>query len=66
MTRQAKPQLGWLLPNHAIRRAAYAEVMELLEVERITGVQVRCAANLPATVPRWNWRNGETSCAHNW
>ena len=35
-----KPQLGWLLPNHAIRRAAYAGVMELPEVERITGVQV--------------------------
>ena len=35
-----KPQLGWLLSNHAIRRAAYAEVMELPEVERITGVQV--------------------------
>ncbi|MGY3038432.1 ubiquinone biosynthesis UbiH/UbiF/VisC/COQ6 family hydroxylase [Rhodanobacter sp. TND4EL1] len=35
-----KPQLGWLLSNHAIRRAAYAEVMELPDVERITGVQV--------------------------
>lgn len=35
-----KSQLGWLLPNHAIRRAAYAEVMELPEVERITGAQV--------------------------
>lgn len=35
-----KSQLGWLLSNHAIRRAAYAEVMELPEVERITGVQV--------------------------
>ncbi|WP_426687505.1 5-demethoxyubiquinol-8 5-hydroxylase UbiM [Rhodanobacter ginsengiterrae] len=35
-----KPQLGWLLSNHAIRRAAYAEVMALPEVERITGVQV--------------------------
>ena len=35
-----KPQLGWLLSNHAIRRAAYAGVMELPEVERITGVQV--------------------------
>lgn len=35
-----KPQLGWLLSNHAIRRAAYVGVMELPEVERITGVQV--------------------------
>lgn len=35
-----KSQLGWLLSNHAIRRAAYAEVMELPEVERITGAQV--------------------------
>jgi ubiquinone biosynthesis UbiH/UbiF/VisC/COQ6 family hydroxylase len=35
-----KPQLGWLLSNHAIRRAAYAEVMALPDVERITGVQV--------------------------
>ena len=35
-----KSQLGWLLSNHAIRRAAYAEVMELPESERITGVQV--------------------------
>jgi ubiquinone biosynthesis UbiH/UbiF/VisC/COQ6 family hydroxylase len=35
-----KSQLGWLLSNHAIRRAAYAAVMEVPEVERITGVQV--------------------------
>jgi ubiquinone biosynthesis UbiH/UbiF/VisC/COQ6 family hydroxylase len=35
-----KSQLGWLLPNHAIRRAAYAEVMSLPEVERIAGVRV--------------------------
>lgn len=35
-----KSQLGWLLSNHAIRRAAYAEVMEQPESERITGVQV--------------------------
>ena len=35
-----KSQLGWLLSNHAIRRTAYAEVMELPEVERITGVRV--------------------------
>lgn len=35
-----KSQLGWLLSNHAIRRAAYAEVMELPEVERITGARV--------------------------
>jgi len=34
-------QLGWLLPNHAIRRAAYAEVMKLPETERITGTQVK-------------------------
>jgi len=36
-----KSQLGWLLSNHAIRRAAYAEVMELPEVERITGTDVK-------------------------
>jgi ubiquinone biosynthesis UbiH/UbiF/VisC/COQ6 family hydroxylase len=35
-----KSQLGWLLSNHAIRRAAYAEVMTLPEVERITGARV--------------------------
>lgn len=35
-----KSQLGWLLSNHAIRRAAYAGVMELPEVERITGARV--------------------------
>lgn len=35
-----KSQLGWLLCNHAIRRAAYAEVMELPDVERITGARV--------------------------
>ena len=35
-----KSQLGWLLSNHAIRRTAYAEVMELPEAERITGVRV--------------------------
>ncbi|MEO7066081.1 MAG: 5-demethoxyubiquinol-8 5-hydroxylase UbiM [Rhodanobacter sp.] len=35
-----KAQLGWLLSNHAIRRTAYAEVMDLPEVERITGVRV--------------------------
>ena len=33
-------QLGWLLSNHAIRRAAYEEVMALPEVERITGARV--------------------------
>lgn len=35
-----RSQLGWLLSNHAIRRAAYAEVMELPDVERITGARV--------------------------
>lgn len=35
-----KPQLGWLLSNHAIRRAAYAEVAGLPEVERISGARV--------------------------
>lgn len=33
-------QLGWLLSNHAIRRAAYAEVVELPGVQRFTGVSV--------------------------
>ena len=35
-----KSQLGWLLSNHAIRRAAYAEVLELADVELITGACV--------------------------
>jgi len=35
-----REQLGWLLSNHAIRRAAYEEVMTLPEVERITGARV--------------------------
>lgn len=35
-----REQLGWLLSNHAIRRAAYEEVMTLAEVERITGARV--------------------------
>lgn len=35
-----KDQLGWLLSNHAIRRAAYEEVAGLSEVERITGARV--------------------------
>ena len=35
-----KSQLGWLVSNHAIRRAAYEEVMALPEVERITGARV--------------------------
>ena len=35
-----KSQLGWLLSNQAIRRAAYAEVMALPDVERITGARV--------------------------
>lgn len=34
------PQLGWLLSNHAIRRAAWAEVAEMAQVERITGARV--------------------------
>ena len=35
-----KTQLGWLLSNHAIRRAAYAEVMSLPDVELLPGVRV--------------------------
>jgi len=35
-----REQLGWLLSNHALRRAAYEEVMTLAEVERITGARV--------------------------
>lgn len=35
-----KSQLGWLVSNHAIRRAAYEEVMAQPEVERITGARV--------------------------
>ncbi len=35
-----KSQLGWLLCNHAIRRAAYAEVMTLPEVEVMAGTRV--------------------------
>jgi ubiquinone biosynthesis UbiH/UbiF/VisC/COQ6 family hydroxylase len=33
-------QLGWLLPNHAIRRAAYAEVAALQDVAHFTGTRV--------------------------
>ena len=36
----SREQLGWLLSNHALRRAAYEEVMTLAEVERITGARV--------------------------
>ncbi|MDQ6646908.1 MAG: 5-demethoxyubiquinol-8 5-hydroxylase UbiM [Pseudomonadota bacterium] len=42
-----KQQLGWLLPNHAIRRAAYAEVVEMSGVQRITGVGVSAVRNDP-------------------
>lgn len=40
-----KQQLGWLLPNHAIRRAAYAEVAGMTEVRRITGMGVTAVKN---------------------
>jgi ubiquinone biosynthesis UbiH/UbiF/VisC/COQ6 family hydroxylase len=33
-------QLGWLLPNHAIRRAAHAEVAGLPDVTHFTGTRV--------------------------
>lgn len=39
------PQLGWLVPNHAIRRAAYAEVAAMDDVRRITGTGVAGVAN---------------------
>ncbi|MGP1667610.1 MAG: 5-demethoxyubiquinol-8 5-hydroxylase UbiM, partial [Rhodanobacter sp.] len=42
-----RSQLGWLLSNHAIRRVAYAAVMELPDVERITGVQVSAVRTHP-------------------
>jgi ubiquinone biosynthesis UbiH/UbiF/VisC/COQ6 family hydroxylase len=32
--------LGWLVSNHALRRAAYAQVVELPQVRCITGVRV--------------------------
>lgn len=35
-----RSQLGWLLPNHAIRRAAYAEVAALPGVAHFTGTRV--------------------------
>jgi ubiquinone biosynthesis UbiH/UbiF/VisC/COQ6 family hydroxylase len=35
-----RSQLGWLLSNHAIRRAAYAEVAELPDVTQFTGTRV--------------------------
>ncbi len=44
-TEAGKQQLGWLLPNHAIRRAAYAEVAEMTEVRRITGMGVTAVKN---------------------
>jgi ubiquinone biosynthesis UbiH/UbiF/VisC/COQ6 family hydroxylase len=36
-------QLGWLLPNHAIRRAAFAAAAALPDVELLAGVQVASA-----------------------
>ena len=39
-TRSGAAQLGWLLPNHAIRRAAFASVAQLNEVSCISGVNV--------------------------
>jgi len=58
-----KPQLGWLLSNHAIRRAAYAGVMELPDVERITGVQVSSLRTGSAGA-EVELANGETLRAH--
>jgi ubiquinone biosynthesis UbiH/UbiF/VisC/COQ6 family hydroxylase len=40
-----KSQLGWLVSNHAIRRAAYAEVAEMTRVRRITGMGVSAVSN---------------------
>ncbi|PWK85313.1 5-demethoxyubiquinol-8 5-hydroxylase UbiM [Fulvimonas soli] len=34
-----RPQLGWLLSNHAIRRAAYAEAAALPQVRLLAGAQ---------------------------
>ncbi len=34
-----KPQLGWLISNYAIRRAAYAEASRLADVQLISGVR---------------------------
>lgn len=38
-------ELGWLVPNHAIRRTAYAVVAGLPDVQRITGVGVASVRN---------------------
>ncbi|CAM5540562.1 5-demethoxyubiquinol-8 5-hydroxylase UbiM [Rhodanobacter lindaniclasticus] len=43
-----KPQLGWLLSNHAIRRAAWEEVARLPDVERFTGVRVNAVRSTAA------------------
>ncbi|OOG38542.1 MULTISPECIES: 5-demethoxyubiquinol-8 5-hydroxylase UbiM [unclassified Rhodanobacter] len=40
-----KSLMGWLLPNHAIRRAAYAAAAELPEVRIVTGVSVTTVRN---------------------
>jgi ubiquinone biosynthesis UbiH/UbiF/VisC/COQ6 family hydroxylase len=54
-----RAQLGWLLSNHAIRRAAYAEVATLPEVERITGARVS-VVRTAADGAQVSLENGET------
>lgn len=46
-----KQPLGWLLPNHAIRRATYAELTEVTGIRLITGVGVTVVRN-------------DSNCAH--
>ncbi|HET8941510.1 MAG TPA: 5-demethoxyubiquinol-8 5-hydroxylase UbiM [Rudaea sp.] len=52
-------QLGWLLPNHAIRRAAFAAVAQLGEVSCISGVNV-VATRRDHTGVEVELDNGET------
>lgn len=52
-------QLGWLLPNHAIRRAAFAAVAQLDDVSCISGVSV-VATRRDHTGVEVELDNGET------
>lgn len=57
-----KPQLGWLVPNHAIRRAAWAEVLRMPEIKllaEIRALAVRSASDGAGVV----LDNGETVTA---
>ena len=57
-----RSQLGWLLSNQAIRRAAFAEVAELSDVQCFTGAAVSAAQSAGAGVDVV-LDSGETLCA---